>query len=219
MVNILKNQNIELNTLNAIEVFGGTGKTDSIISKLVRTFEIWEIDDTLKEELEKNVSNAKIVFCDSIERLKKSEKLSKFDLIILDNPMSVFGEKNCEHFDVIKNIGKLIDNEAIIVFLVNKKPFFYNKLKEKNELWKKRRREFYGDIDITNINTEFLLNFYSELFSNMGFNTIFSQSVSRHKPHLDYFLFRIVKKNKKRKLMKDQIDWISLIPLLTRNTN
>ena len=65
--------------------------------------------------------------------------------------MSVFGEKNCEHFDVIKNIGKLIDNEAIIVFLVNKKPFFFKKFIQKNRLWKKRRKEFYGDLDVENI--------------------------------------------------------------------
>lgn len=216
VINILKKENIELKKLNAIELFGGTGKTDSIISNHFKSFEIWEIDDEVKDELNKNIGNAKIVFCDSIKRLESTEKLSKFDFIILDNPMSVFGERNCEHFDIIKNIGKLIDDEAIIVFLVNKKPFFYNKLRIKNELWKKRRKEFYGDVDITNLSTDFLMNFYKELFLNIDYDTIFSKSISRHKPHLDYFVFKIKKKVKIKKLIQNQIDWISLFPLLTR---
>jgi len=216
VINILKKENVELEKLNAIELFGGTGKTDSIISHHFKSFEIWEIDEEVKEQLNKNVGNAKIIFCDSIKRLESSEKLSKFDLIILDNPMSMFGERNCEHFDIIKNVGKLIDDEAILVFLVNKKPFFYNKLRVKNELWKKRRKEFYGNMDITNLSTEFLMSFYRELFLNMGFDTIFSKSISRHKPHLDYFVFKIKKKIETRKIIRNQIDWISLIPLLTR---
>ena len=216
VINILKKENVELEKLNAIELFGGTGKNDSIISHHFKSFEIWEIDEEVKEQLNKNVGNAKIIFCDSIKRLESSEKLSKFDLIILDNPMSMFGERNCEHFDIIKNVGKLIDDEAILVFLVNKKPFFYNKLRVKNELWKKRRKEFYGNMDITNLSTEFLMSFYRELFLNMGFDTIFSKSISRHKPHLDYFVFKIKKKIETRKIIRNHIDWISLIPLLTR---
>ena len=44
--------------------------------------------------------------------------------------MSVFGisdelDQYCEHFDVLHNIGKLIDKTAIVIFLVNKKPFFH----------------------------------------------------------------------------------------------
>jgi len=216
VINSLKNRNVELSGLNAIELFGGTGKNDSIISNQVNSFEIWEIDETVKDELNKNVKGAKIVFCDSIKKLESEKNLSKFDLIILDNPMGIFAETNCEHFDIIKNIDKLIDTEAIIIFLVNKKPFFFHKLRQKNELWKKFRRKFYGDIDITNINVEFLLNFYKELFSNMGFDTEFSESISRHRPHLDYFIFKIKRKIEEEKLVSNQIDWISLIPLLTR---
>ena len=71
-------------------------------------------------------------------------------------------------------------------------------------------------MDITNLSTEFLMSFYRELFLNMGFDTIFSKSISRHKPHLDYFVFKIKKKIETRKIIRNQIDWISLIPLLTR---
>ena len=89
----------------------------------VKTFEIWEIDQKLKPQLEKSFPNAKIKICNSIEILNKSQKIRKFDLILIDNPMSVFGIKKnsfeyCEHFDVIKNIKKLIDKEAIVIFLV-----------------------------------------------------------------------------------------------------
>ena len=101
-----------------------------MLAKNVKSFEIWEIDQKLKPQLEKSFPNSEIKICDSIEILNKSQKIRKFDLVLIDNPMNVFGIKKnsfeyCEHFDVIKNIPKLMDKEVIVIFLVNKKPFFF----------------------------------------------------------------------------------------------
>jgi len=188
----------------------------------VKTFEIWEIDQKLKPQLEKRFPNSKIKICDSIEILKNSQKIRKSDLILIDNPMSVFGmEKNsvgyCEHFDVIKNIEKLIDKEAIVIFLVNKKPFFSKKLKKKNILWRKRRQEFYGKVDTNNMSIQFLSSFYTELFRSIGLNTIFSNIIPRHSPHLDYFIFMLRKNKNQHKNSLKTLDWISLAPLFPRN--
>ena len=147
---------------------------------------------------------------------------SKFDLIMIDNPISVFGvEKNsfeyCEHFDIIKNVGKLIDKEAIVIFLINKKPFFFNKLKKKNELWRKRRQEFYGNIDTNDISITFLTSFYIEMFKNMGLVTIFTNTIPRHDPHLDYFIFMLRKNDIQYGDSLKTFDWISLDPLFSRN--
>ena len=130
VLDFLKTKSIMLEKLNAIEIFGGTGQNDVAVAVSVKTFEIWEIDGKLKPELEKKFPNAKIKICNSIERLKQYQDTSKFDLIMIDNPTNVFGAgKNsseyCEHFDMIKNVGKLIDKEAIVIFLINKKPFFF----------------------------------------------------------------------------------------------
>ena len=202
MVNFLKSEGVPLEKLHAVEIFGGIGKTDAILAKN-----------------EKNFPNAKIKICDSIEILNKSQKIRKFDLILIDNPMSVFGIKKnsfeyCEHFDVIKNIKKLIDKEAIVIFLVNKKPFFSKKLKKKNMLWRKRRQEFYGSIDTNNMSIQFLTSFYTELFKSLGLMTIFVNSIPRHNPHLDYFVFLLRKNYKQNNDSLKTVDWISLYPLL-----
>ena len=122
----------------------------------------------------------------------------------------------CEHFDVIKNIEKLIDKEAIVIFLVNKKPFFSKKLKKKNILWRKRRQEFYGKIDTDNMSIQFLTNFYTELFKSLGLQTVFVNSIPRHNPHLDYFIFLLRKNSKQNKDSLKTMDWISLYPLLSK---
>ena len=221
VVNFLKSEGIPLEKLHAIEIFGGIGKTDAVLAKNVKAFEIWEIDQKLKPQLVKIFPNAKIKICNSVEILNKSQKIRKFDLILIDNPMNVFGIKKnsfeyCEHFDVIKNIKKLIGKEAIIIFLVNKKPFFSKKLKKKNALWRKRRQEFYGDVDTNNMSIQFLTSFYTELFKSLGLNTVFANSIPRHNPHLDYFIFLLRKNYKQNKDSLKTVDWLSLHPLLSK---
>ena len=221
VVNFLKSEGIPLEKLHAIEIFGGIGKTDAVLAKNVKAFEIWEIDQKLKPQLVKRFPNSKIKICNSVEILNKSQKIRKFDLILIDNPMNVFGIKKnsfecCEHFDVIKNIKKLIGKEAIIIFLVNKKPFFSKKLKKKNALWRKRRQEFYGDVDTNNMSIQFLTSFYTELFKSLGLNTVFANSIPRHNPHLDYFIFLLRKNYKQNKDSLKTVDWLSLHPLLSK---
>jgi len=217
IVDFLK-EKVSLEKCKSIEIFGGEGVNDSIFSKNTKSLEIWEIDSSLKPELEKNVPNAKIRFCDSIKNLNENNDFGFFDLILIDNPMSVFGKKfeYCEHFDAIKNISKLIDKEVILIFLINKKPFF-KKDEEKNVIWKERRRLFYGDLNSNDLSIDFLLNFYKELFRNMGFDTIFSKNIPRHTPHLDYMIFKLKRKNIDEDNMIKHIDWISLTPFLNRD--
>ena len=221
VVDFLKSKDVPLEKFRAVEIFGGIGKTDAVLTKNVKTFEIWEIDQKLKPQLEKRFPNAKIKICDSIKILNKSQKIGKFDLILIDNPMSVFGTKKnsyeyCEHFDIIKNIDKLIDKEAIVIFLVNKKPFFSKKLKKKNILWRKRRHEFYGNVDTNNMSVQFLTSFYTELFMSLRLMTIFVNSIPRHNPHLDYFIFLLRKNYKSNKDSLKTMDWVSLYPLLSK---
>ena len=66
----------------------------------------------------------------------------------------------CEHFDFIKHINKIIYDDSIIIFNINKQPFDY----EKYPLWEKCRKEFYEKVDTSNMNRKFLLNFYKKLF-------------------------------------------------------
>ena len=72
IVDFLKSEGIPLEKLHAIEIFGGIGKTDVVLAKNVKTFEIWEIDQKLKPQLEKSFPNSEIKICDSIEILTKN---------------------------------------------------------------------------------------------------------------------------------------------------
>ena len=219
VVNYLEKQNINLKILNSLEVFGGSGETDKIIADKVKSFEIWEINDDFLDTLTRNFPNSKIHICNSIEKLQTNTFEQKFDLILIDNPMSVFGDKNnpqtyCEHFDILENINKITNNETIVIFLVNKKPFYSKKLKQKNSEWKKRRKQFYGDIDIDNISIDFLLTFYKEYFQKIGFKTVFSKNILRHHPHLDYLIFKLEKNNSDN---VETFDMISLSNLIHNN--
>lgn len=219
IINYLQLQDINLKKLDCIEIFGGSGETDKILSEMVKSFEIWEINKNYLDILKKNFPNSNIQICNSIEKLKLNEVSKKFDLILIDNPMSVFGEKNgtykyCEHFDILEHITKIMKNECIVIFLINKKPFYYKKFKEKNLEWRRRRKKFYGHLDIDNLSIDFLLAFYKEYFQKFGFNTQFSKNISRHHPHLDYLILKL-QKNISDNILA--IDMISLSNLIHNN--
>jgi len=218
VINILENQGIELNKLSTLEMFGrdGTAHVTAYAEK-VRSLEVWEIDKKWEADLKNNLPNAKIKIIDSVNQINNGLNLPKFDLIIIDNTIPMFGPENepnkyCEHFDFIKNIGKIMEDNAIIVFNINKEPFNY----DHQLAWKKRREGFYGAVNTSNLSIEFLLNFYKELFLNLNLATVFCDYVSRHLPHLDYFIFNLRKIRKGNEANLKNIDWISLYPYIKR---
>ena len=218
VINILENQGIELNKLSTLEMFGrdGTAHVTAYAEK-VRSLEVWEIDKKWEADLKNNLPNAKIKIIDSVNQINNGLNLPKFDLIIIDNTIPMFGPENepnkyCEHFDFIKNIGKIMEDNAIIVFNINKEPFNY----DHQLAWKKRREEFYGAVNTSNLSIEFLLNFYKELFLNLNLATVFCDYVSRHLPHLDYFIFNLRKIRKGTEANLKNTDWISLYPYIKR---
>ena len=184
LISKLEVYDIKFQSLNALEMFGRGGNWQTaIFEKKVKTLEVWEIDPKWENELKKNLPNATIKILDSVSTIKDGKNLTKFDLILIDNPMNTYGPKlnsdnldtYCEHFDVISHIERIIGKEAIVIFNVNRKPFDYNKF----PMWKKRRDEFYGDIDTSDIQINHLLTFYKKFFQKLGFDTIFHENVVR----------------------------------------
>ena len=184
LIEKIESHGIEFSTLNALEMFGrdGTHHTLAYANK-VKTLEIWEIDPQYEEALHDNLPNASVKIIDSIKTLKDGTSLSTFDFIVIDSPMSTYGQvingefEYCEHFDFIKEIYKISNDNVIIVINVNESPYNY----EQNPLWKKRRIEFFGDIDTANIDLEFLIRFYKKLFLEIGFKVIFQENAIRAK--------------------------------------
>lgn len=186
---------VDVSKLDALEMFGRAGNwhTTAYQNK-IKSLQVWEINKEWKNALEKNLPNAKIKILDSIQTIVKNLEPSKFDLIVIDNPMNTFGTKKepdqyCEHFDVIKNIGNIIDKKAIIIFNINKNPYNYDKFPE----WKKHREKFYERKRTAKISHRFLIKFYKNLFLNIGYETVFQKIFERHENHLDYFVFYIRK--------------------------
>ena len=84
----------------------------------------------------------------------------------------------------------------LVIFNVNRQPFDY----EKFPLWKKRRNEFYGDVDTSNMKLDFLHTFYHDLFKKLGFTTIFSIDTVRvvyQKKDMTYYFAYYLQKNTK----------------------
>ena len=194
---------VDISKLDALEVFGRTGDWHTTVyANKIKSLQVWEIDKKWKNALKKNLPNAKIKILDSIKTIVENLEPSKFDLIIIDNPMTTFGTKKepnlyCEHFDFIKNIGNIIDKEAIIIFNINKNPFDYDKFPE----WKKRREKFYERKRTSKLGIGFLTKFYKKLFLKIGYKTVFQKIFKRHE-HLDYFIF-FLRKNQTVKLVRN----------------
>ena len=181
---------IDVSELNALEIFGRAGDWHTTVyANRVKSLQVWEIDKKWKNILKKNLPNAKIKILDSIKTIVENLEPSKFDLIVIDNPMNTWGTKKepnlyCEHFDFIKYIGNIIDKEAILIFNINKNPFDYNKFPE----WKKRREKFYERNRTSKLSLRFLILFYKKLFLKIGYKTVFQKIFKRHE-YSDYFVF------------------------------
>ncbi len=184
LIHKLESKGIKFENFNAIELFGRDGSWQTkLFAKKVKTLEVWEINKEFEKQLRENLPNSKVKIIDSIKTLQENENSSTFDLILMDNPNNTYGAcdnisvdgKYCEHFDILKNIGKLIDKKAVIIYNVNRKPFNYLKFPE----WKKRRDEFYEKTDTEDMSIKSLVTFYEEFFKKIGFKTVFHVNVIR----------------------------------------
>jgi len=182
LISRLLEKGIKFSNLKCLEVFGRDGTWHvSIFAKLVKSMEIWEIDEKWKDELQKNFPKSDIKIIDSIKTIKNNLELPKVDILLIDNPMNLYGNENsqedryCEHFDLIEEIKKFCNKKILVIFNVNRHPFDYNLYPE----WKKRREQFYMNTETDNLSTEFLHKFYEQLFEKLGFNIIFNINVTR----------------------------------------
>lgn len=204
LISKLAQKGVELEKFNALEMFGrnGTWHTSFFADK-VKSIEIWEIDKKWEQNLNQNFPNSRIKILDSIKTISTNQFFSKFDLLLIDNPMNVFGNQRkngnklyCEHFDLITKIGKLAKDKILVIFNVNRCPFNY----ENYPLWKKFRESFYGNVDTSDMDLDFLHTFYHDLFKELGFTTIFSIDTVRvfyQEKDMTYYFAYYLQKNMK----------------------
>lgn len=181
-------QKFDLSKCSCLEAFArdGSWQTKYFVNGS-RYAEAWEVDCSFAGSLRANLPNCDLVICDSITRSKKVS--CDFDLIVADNPQAIFDDENqyCEHFDFLPNIGNLFKKDALIVFNINRKP--YNL--EKNQLWKKKRQDFYEIDNVDDISKEFFHNFYCNYFKANGLVMETSKIFDRNSEYLSYFVCKV----------------------------
>ena len=101
----------------ALEVFGCTGeRLTKHYAPLVRSVEVWEIDPSLEPALRRNLPTATVRITDSFAEIKRT--LSRFDLVVVDNPVGCFGDGRCEHFDPFPDVARVLSDDSMLVLLV-----------------------------------------------------------------------------------------------------
>lgn len=166
----LNRKGVNLKDLDALEVFGYTGEYHTrFYAPYVHSLEVWEIDPRCEESLEKNLPTARIKITDSFEEIKRTGK--KFDLVVVDNPMSIFGD-HCEHFNLFPDIFCITGNQAVLILNVIPKITSTDR-KNWPELFNEKhlahRRKFYKTENPDNVLLNDMISLYEGLFSENGY--------------------------------------------------
>ena len=107
---------------DALEAFGREGDWHTVYySGLVRSLEVWEVVPAMEAGLRRNLPNAKIKITDAFKEVRHTP--STFDLIVIDNPQSVFGGGYCKHFDIYPHLFRVVRPQTIVVQNVNLRPY------------------------------------------------------------------------------------------------
>ena len=174
------NYNIDMSKMIALSFYAREGSWQtSIIAEKVKKIYAWEVDEKFKIKLKNNLpKNADIKIGDSFVISLDNTYRNKFDVLVFDNPAGCYGSKKrdsnelyCEHFEALELVPKLINNNfGIVIFNIKSNPFNYVNFPE----WQKRRNSYYGVKDASNLDIDFLKDFYDSKFKDMGFSIKFS---------------------------------------------
>jgi hypothetical protein len=183
----LSEKGVKLSTLRALEFFARDGSWQTTVyADKVKELHAWEIEKTFEETLKANLPNAKVRIGDSFELAKEEEFAGQFDFIVIDNPQGIYGDKEqyCEHFEALECVEQLLSDKGIVIFNINHKPFDY----DKHTKWPKRRAEFYGLENTSQIPLHFLKEFYKIFFRVRGLVTKFRFIENRNDEYLAYMV-------------------------------
>ncbi len=196
VVDFLKSKNVLENTIT-LEAFTNSGEHQApAYYKYAKYFEAWEISDFWEKQIHENLPNAVVKITDTFEEVYRCDK--KFNFIIMDAHMGIFGDKNqyCEHFEILPKIFRLCMDECTLMF--NVMPFCEQKWKDKydtvfREDHLNRRKLFYKCEDSNVVSYEFMTKFYTDMCKENGFEVEWNYYHQRHLLH--YCVLRLKKIN------------------------
>lgn len=187
----LQKKNIKFEEIFALETFGGTGESvDQFYVDKVKELDVWEIEKAFEKKLRENLPNANIKITDSFKEIKEIKK--KYNMILMDNPMSTFGE-HCQHFDMYMECFKVMRDECIVIFDII--PNLQN-IDEKFEYIKTTehllsRKLFYRFNNPLNIPIEIMIQTYKEIANKNGFNIEWHFTEERSGNFIQYLVLKL----------------------------
>ena len=190
VIEMLRQKGVEVGLLRALEMFAARGEIHTRdYAQLVRSIDAWEIDGSLQAELQQNVPEAHVSIGDAYAMLRESAK--SYDLIVIDNPLSMHGE-HCEHFDVFPDVFSILSSGGVLVF--NVVPAIDDRVREMypymfSEEHLAKRTAFYARSDVETIELEELKKHYVGLAERAGRRVEWCESVQRN--FLHYMILRL----------------------------
>lgn len=177
-----------------LEAFANTGEHQApAYYKYASYFEAWEIDEKFKSSLTKNLPNATVKITNSMQEILVTDK--KFDVIVLDAHMGMFGNGYCEHFNILPNVFRVANDDVVVI--LNVMPYAEEKWRKKYETvfskeHLKMRKEFYGDaFDVNHCSYDEMISFYKEYFLSKNYQVT---DYFFHQRHLLHYLAIIAHK-------------------------
>lgn len=164
------NKRFPLKGCSALEAFAYTGAWQARAYRLWPAYhEAWEIDESCRAELKRNLPGANIKITNSFDEIKKCDK--KFDFINVDTHQGIFGEY-CENFEFFPLLFRVAKDEVMVN--LNVMPFAAEKWRRRygtlfSDEHLARRAAFYGTDHPENITLQEMLSTYGRIASEKGY--------------------------------------------------
>jgi hypothetical protein len=180
----LARRGVAANTLDALELFGADGSRHTLdYCRLVRSLEVWELNETYLPELRQNLPKAVIRITDTFQEIQRTS--STFNLLVSDEVGQLYGQnkEHCEHFDLVTtHLFRIARPKSVIVLNVIPEPVMqlrngrtYPEFSEYLE----RRRDFYGVDHPDRIRIEEMVPTYRQIAAANGFHLDWHVAIRR----------------------------------------
>jgi hypothetical protein len=183
----LKRRGIEIENLQALEIFGGTGEYHvKDYAPYVSTLEVWEYNSECENSLKRNLPMAKVKITDSFKEIKITP--GKYNFILVD----------CVgHYGIFPDVFRIAMDPTVMVITVipqitqrTRKRFPHQATDEQMA----SRCKFYKTDRPENISFDEIAKTYEELCRANGFDVEWHFIVRRNRGYAYYFVLRIKKR-------------------------
>jgi hypothetical protein len=184
LFNELSQRGIVLRNLDALELFGADGSRHTIdYCRLVRSLEIWELNEVYLPSLNQNLPKARIKITDTFKEIQTTS--NTYNLLVSDETGQLYGQnkEHCEHFDLMtKHLFRVARPKSVIV--VNVVPEPLRQLRAANVYpefseYLERRRAFYRSDHPERIPIEEMIPAYRRTANANGFNLDWHVNIRR----------------------------------------